>query len=479
MASSLHVLSKARGLRRLREELRQQRASRPLRSTDLPGIGDVSLYDLIPRLNPDQGFSAPFHLGPLVDELEQAIAPHKGQRFFWFSVPPGHYKTTTLRAALTKHLARWPQHPVGYFSNTQALANRQSRAIRRDGERLGWTFSRDSNRQDEWALTSGGGLTARGIENVQAGLRFRFIVIDDPIAGREVANSAVDRERIFNAIEDDALPRLLPDGCAILVHTRWHPDDPIGRYEKRGEWRGANIPALGGAEENEPLLPDVWTFPVLDAIRRANVYKFDALYQGRPRSKGTKRFDEPAKYEWPNELPRVGYRVAYGVDLAYTAKTSADFSVCLKLIECGGKYYVADVVRRQVQAPEFTLALKAAHAREPGPMLWLASSTEQGAAQFIKQKVPLQTRPATTDKFQRSEAVSEAWNLGKLLVPGGDDRPPWVDDFLDEVTNFTGVRDAHDDQVDALAAAFAALSGGSVDLKKLAGVLPPPPDYRM
>jgi predicted phage terminase large subunit-like protein len=461
MASSLSVLGKARAIRRLREELRQQRASRPLRSTDLPGIGDVPLYDLIPRLSPGEGFEAPLHLGPLVEELEAAIAPHKGQRFFWFSVPPGHYKTTTLRAALTKHLARWPQHTVGYFSNTQALANRQSRIIRRSGEQLGWTFSRDSNRQDEWSLTSGGGLMARGIENVQAGLRFRFVVIDDPIAGREVANSAIDRERIFNAIEDDALPRLLPDGCAILVHTRWHPDDPIGRYAKRDEWRGSNIPALGGAEENEPLLPDVWTFPVLDAIRRANIYKFDALYQGRPRSKGTKRFDEPAKFDWAEwcQRPPRGYRVAYGVDLAYTAKTSADFSVCLKLLEHEGKFYVVDVIRRQVQAPEFTLALKSAHSQEPGPMLWIASSTELGAAQFIKQKVPLKTKPASTDKFLRSERVAEAWNQGKVLVPGGDERPAWVDDFLDEVTNFTGVRDAHDDQVDSLVAAFDVLAG--------------------
>jgi predicted phage terminase large subunit-like protein len=52
------------------------------------------------------------------------------------------------------------------------------------------------------------------------------------------------------------------------------------------------------------------------------------------------------------------------------------------------------------------------------------------------------------------------WNLGRILVPGGEDRPEWVDDFLDEVTNFTGVKDAHDDQVDALAAAFDQLHDG-------------------
>jgi len=74
---------------------------------------------------------------------------------------------------------------------------------------------------------------------------------------------------------------------------------------------------------------------------------------------------------------------------------------------------------------------------------------------------------STSDKYQRSEAVSEAWNQGRVLVPSGDDRPEWVDDFLDEVTNFTGQGSSsrnHDDQVDALASAFAALNRTERDL---------------
>jgi predicted phage terminase large subunit-like protein len=39
-----------------------------------------------------------------------------------------------------------------------------------------------------------------------------------------------------------------------------------------------------------------------------------------------------------------------------------------------------------------------------------------------------------------------------VLVPR---KAAWLAEFLDEVTTFTGVKDAHDDQVDALAAAYA------------------------
>lgn len=458
MASSLTLINRVRSLQRLRETLAAEQPAR-LPSTELPGIGDVPLLELIPRLSPE--LERPVHLAPLVNEIELAIAPHGGQRFFWFSVPPRHYKTFTLRHGAAKHIARWPSEAVAYVTHTQTFANKQSREIRKLGKKLNWAFSRDSNRQDEWELNDGGGLVARGMDGELTGRGFRLILIDDPIKSREQANSSVEREKIFQAIEEDIVTRLSPDGTVILLHTRWHPDDPIGRYQKRRHWHGVNLPALSGEEENVALLPDVWSFEHLDTIRTSNVYKFDALYQGRPRSKGTKRFHEPAKYDWTDQLPAQAYRVAYGVDLAYSERTQAraDFSVCLKMLRVDDRYYVTDVIRRQVDAPAFTLALRSAHSKDPGPMRWYASGTEKGAGQFVKEKLSsFQIRPATSDKYQRSERVSEAWNLGKVLVPGGDDRPDWVDDFLDEVTNFTGVRDDHDDQVDALAAAFDLLN---------------------
>jgi predicted phage terminase large subunit-like protein len=423
----------------------------------LPGLGDLSLYDFIPRLSPS--LAQPRHLHSLVDELETAISPIKGQRFFWFSVPPRHWKTFTLRGAIAKHLVRWPEEAVAYLTHTQSFANKQSREVRKLARQAGLEFARDSNRQDEWELKTGGGLVARGIEGEATGRGFRLIVIDDPIKGRETAESAIERERIFNGIEDDFLTRLAPDGSVILVHTRWHPDDPIGRYKRRDGWRGINIKALGGEEEDQPLLPDHWPFETLDGIRRSNVYKFSSLYQGEPRPRGGARFGEAHKFEWPDARPVSGYQVAYGVDLAYTAKTHADFSVCVKLLRIEDTFFVVDVRRAQVDAPSFTLTLNSMHATEPGPMLWYASGTEKGAAQFIQKKIPaFRVRNTTADKFVRSEAVSEAWNAGKILVPGGDERPAWVDDFVDELTNFTGVKDPHDDQVDALAAAFDLLN---------------------
>lgn len=405
----------------------------------------------------------------LVDELEQMIAPHEEQRFFWFSVPPGHWKTTTLIHGCVKHLLAWPDQGVGYFSNTQSFASKQSREMRRMAERCNLKFSRDSNRQDEWELATGGGLVARGIDAVGAGRRFRLIVIDDPFINRAQAQSKVERERIFNAIEDDVLPRLLPDGSVVLVHTRWHPDDTIGRYKKR-RWRGHNAPALAGPNSDQPLLPEFWPFPVLDQIRRSNPYKFAALYQGEPQLPGETLFRQPATYEWPDAKPQKG-TTGYGVDLGnYATKTVGHFSVSVELLKVKtdvfdvetkqpiNHYYVVDVQRKHVDAPGFTLTLKSQQSKRPGPMLWYAASSEMGTAQFITSRIDnFRAVLANVNKPARASAVSEQWNLGRVFVPTGEDRPEWVDDFVDELTNFTGVNDAADDQVDALAAAFDEL----------------------
>jgi predicted phage terminase large subunit-like protein len=443
----------ARYLPEPEREERPAATDEPAKEPDRRSI-DQSVYDTIARLSPQ--LRAPRHLDALVQEFDAAIAPHTGQRFFWFSVPPRHWKTFTIRHAFARHLDAWPAEEVAYVSHTQAFANKQSRAVKKLLLRGGIEPSRDTNRQDEWELDTGGGFVARGLGGELTGRGFRLIVIDDPIKRASEAESFAQREEVFRSIDEDVITRLSPDGCVFLVHTRWHPDDPIGRFREVEGWRGTNIKALSGPAEDQPLLPDVWGFEHLSRIRRTNVYKFAAQYQGEPRPRGGSLFGDVHRYA-TSELPTVGYRVAYGIDLAVTAKASADFSVCVKLITDGERYFVTDVIRAQVEAPAFMKQLAAA-TKETATIRWYVSGTERGAGQFIRSHLPdLDMRTASADKYTRAQPVAEAWNDGRILVPGGENAPAWVDDFTRELGHFTGKSDPHDDQVDALAAAFDAL----------------------
>ncbi len=413
---------------------------------------------------------APAHLGELTAACDRMVAHHEKQLFFWFSVPPRHHKTWTLLAFIVKYLARWPTRRVLYLTYNDDRAADISMQVRRACSKLDWKFTRGFERQKEWLLESGGGFFGRGIDALGVGTGFDLIVVDDPYKDRKVAHSPTERETIFNKINGDVIERLSPTGGLVLLHTRWVVDDAIARFKKQG-WPGQNIPALSGPEDAEvALFPEKWSVEHLQGRRRANPVDFAARYQGEPVPIGSTMFAQPATYEWGYE-PKEGIRVGYGVDLAYSedAQKRADFSVCVRLLavehpDGRKRYYVVDVLRRQVQAPEFTLALKAVHSQRPGPMLWEIGGTEKGVHQFMVDRLPmLQTKPAVGRVYQRAQALSEAWNEGRVMVPTGDARPDWVDDFVAEVTSFTGLGSGHDDQVAALASAFALFEEKSPD----------------
>jgi len=419
-----------------------------------PCTEDLPIGEFIAEATP--GYNTPDHLGALLDAIEQAEQPHTGRIFVASSVPPRHHKSETLKAAVVRRVRRDPTRPVAYCTHTQTFASKQNRSMRRLAKSLGTVFAGDSNRQDEWETPEGGGIVARGVGGELTGRGFPLIVVDDPIKSREQAESQVYRDKVWDWLCDDVISRLTPDGVIFLNHTRWHVDDPIGRALKDAarQWVHINIPALGGVDEDQPLLPGAgWTFAVLDQIRRSNAYSFASLYQGRPRPRGADVFRSPTYFDWAKAEPLRGYKAGYGVDLAYTAKTQADWSVCLRGKLYDGQLYLVDMQRKQVDAPSFTLTLKAKCAELRGKMRWYASGTEKGAAQFIRAKgIPLEVITASTDKLVRATPASESWNLGNILVPGGEDAPEWADILVDEVTGFTGQHDPHDDIVDALAA---------------------------
>jgi predicted phage terminase large subunit-like protein len=312
----------------------------------------------------------------------------------------------------------------------------------------------------------GGQLTGQPIDGIA--------IVDDPIKDAEQARSKLQRENAEEWMRKVLMTRLHPGASVILMATRWHEDDLSGRFIKKDGWEYVNLQAIaeGQADANEfvigdplgrrlgePLWPEHRPVSFLSEFRK-NAHTWAALYQGAPRPAGAEVFKvHPARYE---RLPDGPFRQGHGVDLAYTSKTSADFSVCVSGRKYGRKLYVTRVVRKQMAATDFTQHLKMAMGQARGPMLWHASGSEKGTAQFITQKIPgFEMRPASTDKFTRAQPASEAWNQDDILLPekGSEYYGPWVDDLIDEVASFTGINDPHDDQVDALGSLWEALRG--------------------
>lgn len=417
---------------------------------------DEFIYRVSPRITSVE------HMRPLIDALERA---DRERVRLLVSTPPQHGKSTIAFHWLARNMLRADNYCM-YLTYSAEMAAYQMRRAKRVAEAAGVPFRRDSRSLTHWVATNGSEIFADGLGGGIPGKPAKRIVIDDPIKSPSAAASLSEREKLLDNMRQNVLARAHEDTSIVVVHTRWHPNDLIGTLAGEG-WEYVNLPAIGVDENgnDKALWPEERGLEYLYEQRKEmGDFAFAALYQGEPRPRGGRVFEGVRYYDSaPND-----YRAAIGIDLAYTARSSADYSVSVVLAERGGKYYVLGVDRRQVSAPDFAVTLKQAAARYPhAPMRWTCAGTEKGAADLlISQGLPLTIENATTDKFNRAQFVAAAWNRGDILVPR---QAPWLQAFLAELLDFTGVNDYHDDQVDAFASAFSALRS-SVTGKAITGL---------
>jgi predicted phage terminase large subunit-like protein len=434
-----------------------------------------TLLEFIPRVSP--GLVAPHHLAPLAELLESTeVEPQQAT----VSAPPQHGKSQICQHALIRLLLRDPRKRHAYATYETTFAESQNEELQRiaDRARLVW----DGNRT-AWRTPEGGGVVAAGIGGPLTGKPVDgVLLVDDPVKNAVDANSSTMRERAEEWFNTVAFTRCHPSASKIVVQTRWHPDDLSGRINKRKGWKHLNLPAIN-PETGEALWPQGRPLEFL-LNARANVgeYNWSALYMGTPRPRGGTLFQDDILY---TELPSLqSFSISIGVDLAYSKKTHSDYSVAVVLMRVNDprdakirpRYFVLEVVRAQASATQFKNELRKLRTKYPrAGMRWYAAGVEKGVADFIQQDdgdlkgVPLVAMTPLGDKFSRAQPVSAAWNDGRVAILS---TASWADKFIEELCTFTGVNDAHDDQVDALAAAYDELQHswvGAGDLSKYSG----------
>ncbi len=410
----------------------------------------VPLLDFIPALSPR--FVAPRHLAPMLGLFERIARGEQVRAVV--SVPPRHWKTETLLHAVPWLLLEDPAQQIAYCSYAARIAEKKSRRARGLAELAGVPLAADSKSKRDWRTgVDEGGLWATSVDGAITGEGFQLVLLDDLVKGRAQAESATIRDRAHGWLLADVLTRCEPGASMIASGTRWHADDPLGRLIADG-WEYVNLPAID--VNGCALCPERWPIAELERIRDQlggpDGYEWTALYQGQPRPRGARVFGDVATY---STLP-VLEDVTIGIDFAYSTRTSADWSVAVVLGRAGETYYVLNVARLQVEPRVFRDRVRALCETYPSARCaaWVAA-TERGGVEFFRESgIPINDRTAVADKFSRAITVTAAWNTGKVLVP---ERAPWLEAFVSEIASFTGVKDRHDDQVDALAAAFDAI----------------------
>ena len=322
------------------------------------------------------------------------------------------------------------------------------------------------------------------------------LIVDDPYKNWQEANSSLIRERMWDWWGSTARTRLEPGGIALVVHTRWHQDDLIGRLlqaqEEGGEkWRVVNFPAI--SDDGEALWPERYDVPALEEIRRSirSQYIWEALYQQRPtpREGGLfraawlryysiqgeylrlTRFDEHNRPLPDVIVSRREAMVFVTADTATKAKTSADYSVIATWLfhRATGSLALLDVIRKKVDTPDLLPLLSGAclQAKAKFVLIEEASSGTE-LIQLLRKNnaciggIPVKSYlTGSLDKVARSAPAQLRMESGMIYFPAFE--TAWKAECVAELLSFP--KSINDDFVDNVSmAAWYAENHNSIHI---------------
>lgn len=179
--------------------------------------------------------------------------------------------------------------------------------------------------------------------------------------------------------------------------------------------------------------------------------------------------------EWENTSPEwrsrqvesVTFRMAIGVDLAYSEGTG-DYGAIIPVIDHGGKFWIRNCISFRRDVLHARKELVKVQRDYPGaPIVSYISGPEKGVVQLLAQEmidergvawppVYVGAMTAKGDIVIRAQATSELWNSGGIIVPPGK---PWTGELVDELRAFTG-SGSKKDRLSALISAVDYLLAG-------------------
>lgn len=387
-------------------------------------------------------------------------------------------------------LTQNPDLRIAIASYEMNTARRWGRTIRDDiaqnTEEIGLRVREDLSAQGEWQLAGHeGGVYSAGVGGALTGRPVDLLIIDDPVKGREQADSPTIREKTWDWWTDSASTRLAPGAPVILILTRWHNDDLAGRLlaaEDGKRWRVVNIPAQADHRpergETDPLgrEPGEFMLSARDTEKakrnwprikvQAGPRTWASLYQGRPTPgeggifpaewrRYTERLhiDRPDGTCWVPGVGRDDHELVQSWDFTFKDTKASDYVVGQVWLRIGVTAYLLDMVRARMNFNDSCNAMLALTAKWPQALAKFVEDKANGPAVMnsLAQRVPgmIPIEPEGS-KTARANAISPFAHAGNIVLPDPSILPN-VEELVEEAKSFPA--GAHDDTIDAMSQA--------------------------
>jgi hypothetical protein len=220
------------------------------------------------------------------------------------STPPQHGKSTAAEDFTAWIAGRNPDWKTIYASYSDELGVRCNLNLQRlfTSSRFRGVFpsfrvGHSRGLRAFWQLNSGlieyidhiGSFRNTTVRGQITGMELNLGIIDDFVKGRAEAFSKVDRDKTWHWFTDDFMTRSSKDSALLVIATRWHLDDLIGRVMKKWpKMHVLNFPALAEQDEGwrrkgEPLFHEHKPLEfLLERKALMTESSWSAEYQGRP-----------------------------------------------------------------------------------------------------------------------------------------------------------------------------------------------------
>jgi predicted phage terminase large subunit-like protein len=376
------------------------------------------------------------------------------------------------------------------FAATHGRAARE--IVKEHGGQFGIEIDETSRAANRWQLVGSDiGMGTAGANGPITGKGGDLMIVDDPIKNSEEAQSPVMREKLWEWWQSTFLTRREPGAKVLIIMSRWHEDDLIGRLVKNPPVGGARIkrirlPAI--AEEDDPmgrrpgdaLCPERYDTEALAGIRiDVGPGPWASLYQQRPVPLGGGMF----KKEWfpsftrfennDRSYYRLGDRVVDAeevwkfatMDVAYTRTKRSDYTAIATWGVCPGEttsLALLDMRRVRVEHAEHAPLVKSVwDTHRPA---WVGIEKQSATLSMFdevqRQGVVVRWLTPDKNKVARAETAAALAAAGRIWVPENAD---WLSEFLEEVLTFPVAK--HDDMVDCLSYAAGELARRAVQAR--------------